>query len=150
MSSGIAKANIRLKRAYEPPAAEDGPRVLVDRLWPRGIRKAEAAIDRWMKTIAPSAALRQWFNHDVARWDEFQQRYRQELQEHTQELEELRELARHRPITLVFSAHDSAHNDAVVLRQFLLHGPEPENAAAPHPRRQEHEHGRAIHGRPGA
>jgi uncharacterized protein YeaO (DUF488 family) len=147
MSSGITKANIRLKRAYEPPAAEDGLRVLVDRLWPRGIRKAKAAIDCWMKTIAPSAALRQWFNHDVARWDEFQRRYRQELQERTQEVGELRELARYRPITLVFSAHDSAHNDAVVLREFLLHGPEPASVAAAHPPQQEHEHGQAIHGR---
>lgn len=122
MSSRIPEANIQLKRAYEPSAASDGLRVLVDRLWPRGVTKAEAAIDRWMKTIAPSAALRQWFAHDVARWDEFQQRYRQELQDHAEEVSELRELARLQPITLVYSAHDSAHNDAVVLREFLLHG----------------------------
>jgi uncharacterized protein YeaO (DUF488 family) len=75
-----------------------------------------------MKTIGPSAALRQWFAHDVARWDEFQRRYRQELQEHVQEVGELRELARRQPITLVYSAHDSVHNGAVVLREFLLHG----------------------------
>lgn len=130
MARAILDADIQLKRAYEPPAAEDGMRVLVDRLWPRGLRKTEAAIDRWMKEIAPSTPLRQWFNHDAARWDEFRQRYRQELQRRSAEVEELRALARQRPITLVFAARDVAHSHAVALREFLLHETESASDAA--------------------
>jgi uncharacterized protein YeaO (DUF488 family) len=109
-----------LKRAYEPPAANDGVRILVDRLWPRGVRKANAAINQWMKDIAPSTALRKWFGHDPARWEEFRRRYVEELGEHPEQLTRLRTLAREGRITLVYSAHDEQHNDAVVLRGVLL------------------------------
>lgn len=120
MTNGIAADRIRLKRAYEHPAPGDGLRILVDRLWPRGLRKADAALDQWAKDLAPSTALRKWFGHDPERWDEFRRRYTEELREHADELEQLRILARKAPITLVYSAHDEAHNDAVALRQLLL------------------------------
>jgi uncharacterized protein YeaO (DUF488 family) len=111
---------VRLKRAYEPAAPEDGVRVLVDRLWPRGVRKKDAAIDHWMKEIAPSTELRQWFGHDPARWPEFRRRYTEELHEHGATIDALRDRARQGTITLVFGAHDEKHNDAVVLRDMLL------------------------------
>lgn len=120
MGNGIKAANIRLKRAYEPPATSDGRRILVDRLWPRGISKADAAIDRWMKDIAPSTELREWFGHDAERWPEFQRRYALEVRKHREQLAELRRLARKDPLTLVYSARDESHNDAVALRQILL------------------------------
>jgi uncharacterized protein YeaO (DUF488 family) len=113
------KPDIRLKRAYEPPAPQDGIRVLVDRLWPRGLRKADAAIDRWPKEIAPSTELRRWFGHDPSRWGEFQRRYRAELSNHLDLLNELRAIARAGLLTLVYSASDEHHNDAVVLRDVL-------------------------------
>ena len=113
------RPDIRLKRAYERPSPEDGVRVLVDRLWPRGVRKADATIDRWLKEIAPSSELRRWFGHDPARWQEFQRRYRSELSTHQDLLSELRALAREGPLTLVYSARDEDHNDAVVLRDTL-------------------------------
>jgi uncharacterized protein YeaO (DUF488 family) len=116
----VPATHIRLKRAYEPPAAEDGVRVLVDRLWPRGLRKSDAGIDRWVKAIAPSTELRRWFGHDPERWNEFRRRYGRELQHHGAELDELRELARQGTLTLVYGARDEAHNDAVVLRDVLL------------------------------
>ena len=124
MSKKIAAANIRLKRAYERPAPADGTRILVDRLWPRGVSKAAAAIDRWVKEIAPSTTLRKWFGHDPARWPEFRRRYAAELREHADELASLRNQARRGPITLIYSAHDEAHNDAVVLRSILLGRPQ--------------------------
>lgn len=111
---------IRLKRAYQPPADSDGARVLVDRLWPRGISKAEAKLDLWLKEIAPSTELRKWFGHDPTRWSEFQRRYADELKQHLDEIAELRRLAEHGSVTLIYSAHDEQHNDAVVLRDFLL------------------------------
>jgi uncharacterized protein YeaO (DUF488 family) len=120
VSRKIVTANIRLKRAYDRPAAGDGKRVLIDRLWPRGVKKADAAIDDWMKELAPSTALRKWFGHDPARWHEFRRRYLRELQQHSEQLDRLRDLARQGPVTLVFSARDEAHNDAVVLRDFLV------------------------------
>jgi len=120
MSRTIAAANVRLKRAYEPQAASDGTRILIDRLWPRGVSKAAAAIDLWFKEIAPSTELRKWFGHDPARWDEFRRRYAAELRGLGEELRDLRDRARRGPITLVFSARDEAHNDAVVLRDALL------------------------------
>ena len=124
MSKKIAAANIRLKRAYERPAPADGTRILVDRLWPRGVSKAAAAIDRWVKEIAPSTTLRTWFGHDPARWPEFRRRYAAELREHADELASLRNQARRGPITLIYSAHDEANNDAVVLRSILLGRPQ--------------------------
>lgn len=120
MSAAIAQKNIKLKRAYERPVPGDGVRVLVDRLWPRGVRKTDAAIDHWIKEVAPSATLRRWFGHEPARWDEFRRRYGRELKEHQKELNELRGLARHGAITLVYAARDQAHNEAVVLRDLLL------------------------------
>ena len=113
------KPDIRLKRVYEPPSPDDGRRVLVDRLWPRGLSKADAAIDCWLKEIAPSTGLRRWFNHDPLRWTEFRDRYRAELGSHAGLLEELRAQARDGPLTLVYGARDELHNDAVVLRELL-------------------------------
>ena len=123
MSKNIAARHIRLKRAYEPPGPDDGIRILIDRLWPRGIKKAEAAIDEWLKEIAPSTNLRKWFGHDPARWQEFRRRYKTEIRQNPDEFDRLQELARRGRITLVFSAHDEAHNDAVVLKEMLLGHP---------------------------
>jgi uncharacterized protein YeaO (DUF488 family) len=118
----IPAAHLLLKRAYKPPAPEDGVRILIDRLWPRGLSKAKAAVDHWMKDIAPSAGLRKWFGHDTDRWPEFRRRYRDELREHPALLDQIRDLASERPVTLVFGAHDEQHNDAIVLREVLLEG----------------------------
>jgi uncharacterized protein YeaO (DUF488 family) len=123
MSQRIPPTNIKLKRAYEPHNAGDGTRILVDRLWPRGIKKEDAAIDLWAKEIAPSAGLRKWFGHDPARWQEFRRRYAEELAQHPDELAKLRRMAREGPVTLVFSAHDETHNNAVALRELLLAHP---------------------------
>lgn len=120
--SQIPAANLQLKRAYEPAAEGDGRRILVDRLWPRGVSKEAAHLDDWMKDIAPSTDLRKWFGHDPARWDEFQSRYRAELAGHESDLDTIRTLARSGRVTLVYSAHDEQHNDAVVLQDVLLHG----------------------------
>jgi len=120
MSKRIMAGNVKLKRAYDHPAEGDGTRVLVDRLWPRGVKKADAAIDEWIKDIAPSTRLRKWFGHDPARWKEFRSRYAAEVRQHPEQLDRLQVLARQGPITLVFSAHDEVHNDAVALRDFLL------------------------------
>ncbi|HEU4630998.1 MAG TPA: DUF488 family protein [Gemmatimonadaceae bacterium] len=106
---------LRLKRAYEPAAPSDGYRILVDRLWPRGLSRQKAAIDEWMKEIAPSTELRQWFAHDPEKWPEFQRRYRAELRPHADLVRRIAERAAHGPVTLVFGARDEAHNDAVVL-----------------------------------
>jgi uncharacterized protein YeaO (DUF488 family) len=115
----MVSPDIRLKRAYERPSSDDGIRVLVDRLWPRGMRKEDAAIDHWLKELAPSTELRRWFAHDPERWEEFRRRYRDELSAHAERLEELRATARERRLTLVYSARDERHNDAVVLRDVL-------------------------------
>jgi uncharacterized protein YeaO (DUF488 family) len=120
MSKRITAANVKLKRAYDPPAASDGARILVDRLWPRGVSKAAAAIDQWDKGIAPSTMLRNWFGHDPARWQEFRRRYTNEIHRHREQLDELRARARSGRITLVFAAHDQIHNHAIVLRDILL------------------------------
>ena len=120
MSSRIVAENIRLKRAYNSAGSGDGTRVLIDRLWPRGVRKADAAIDVWAKDIAPSTALRRWFGHDPARWLEFRRRYSEEVHRRRDWLDKLRTLARKGRITLVFAARDEVHNDAVVLRDVLL------------------------------
>ena len=120
MSSEIPAANIRLKRAYDEPAGEDGKRILVDRLWPRGLSKESARLDEWIKEIAPSDELRQWFGHDPARWEEFEQRYRSELKEHEELLAQLRKETLSRTVTFVFAAHDPEHNNAVALRKALL------------------------------
>ena len=120
MGKRLSAENVKLKRAYETPSTGDGTRILIDRLWPRGIGKADAAIDLWAKDIAPSTALRRWFGHDPARWCEFRRRYSEEIHQHRDRLGELRTRAREGRITLVFAAHDELHNDAVVLRGVLL------------------------------
>jgi len=120
MKGRVPAGNIKLKRAYELPAPEDGMRILVDRLWPRGLSKQRAAIDQWMKDISPSTKLRKWFGHDPSRWDEFRRRYATEVHQHPELLNQLRSLAREGPVTLVYSASDEAHNDAVVLRHVIL------------------------------
>jgi uncharacterized protein YeaO (DUF488 family) len=120
MGNRIKAASITLKRAYERAAPSDGRRILIDRLWPRGVSKARAALDGWMKEIAPSTELRQWFGHDPALWPEFRRRYAGEIRRHPEQLRELRRVAADGRLTLVYSAHDEAHNDAVVLRAALL------------------------------
>ena len=120
MSAKIPASHIRIKRAYEPPADDDGVRILIDRLWPRGVKKENLALDQWTKELSPSTELRQWFGHDTAHWQEFRQRYAAELRQHADLLDPLRALARKGPITLVYSAHDEAHNNAVAMREFLL------------------------------
>jgi len=119
--SPFPASHLRLKRAYVPAEPQDGARILVDRLWPRGVSKSKAALDDWMKDIAPSTELRQWFGHDPARWAEFQRRYRAELREHGAELDRIRALVRTQTVTLVYGARDEAHNEAVVLKDVLLH-----------------------------
>jgi len=114
--------SVRLKRAYEPAASSDGYRVLVDRLWPRGVRREEARLDEWAKELAPSAALRRWFAHDPARFGEFRRRYTAELAAQEEKLGELRRRARNGTLTLVYGARDQEHNDAVVLAEILRAG----------------------------
>jgi len=110
--------NVTLKRAYEAPAAADGERILVDRLWPRGLAKVKAKIDLWLKDVAPSTELRKWFGHEPEKWPEFKKRYRAELKGNPA-LSELQTLSRQRDITLVYAAKDQLHNEAVVLKQIL-------------------------------
>lgn len=110
--------NVMLKRAYEPPAKTDGKRILVDRLWPRGLSKVKAGIDLWLKDVAPSTELRRWFGHAPEKWPEFERRYRAELAGN-QALSELRALASQGDITLVYAARDQLHNEAVVLKRIL-------------------------------
>ncbi|WP_337170969.1 DUF488 domain-containing protein [Gemmatimonas aurantiaca] len=114
----MTRHTVALKRAYDPPSPEDGKRVLVDRLWPRGVSKAEAHIDLWLKDVAPSTDLRTWFAHDPAKWGEFERRYRAELAKNPA-LEELRELVATHSVTLVYGAKDTEHNQAVVLQRLL-------------------------------
>jgi uncharacterized protein YeaO (DUF488 family) len=119
--------DIRLKRAYEPASDEDGYRVLVDRLWPRGVSKQQAKLDEWEKELSPSSELRAWFGHEPGRFAEFRRRYIDELRANAPRLMELRRRARIGTLTLVYSAHDSEHNDAVVLAEMLRRGlPKPE------------------------
>ena len=110
---------IHIKRAYDEPAKDDGARYLVDRLWPRGVKKADLTLAAWVKEVAPSAELRQWFQHDPAKWPEFQRRYATELQAQPAAWQPLLQAARDGDITLVYGARDTEHNDAVVLKAFL-------------------------------
>jgi uncharacterized protein YeaO (DUF488 family) len=126
---------VALKRAYEPPAAGDGPRVLVDRLWPRGVSKQDLRIAAWLRDIGPSTALRAWFGHDPAKWGEFRRRYRAELAGKRALLEELAGYARGGRMTLVFGARDPVHNQAAVLREVLLGRPAAGTRSAAAPRR---------------
>jgi uncharacterized protein YeaO (DUF488 family) len=122
MAARIPAKHRRLKRVYEPTTPEDGVRVLIDRLWPRGLTKKKAAIDHWMKDIAPSSELRKWFGHAPERWTEFRNRYMEELRQHMALLDQIRDLAKEGTVTLLFGAHDEEHNDAVVLQEVLLKG----------------------------
>jgi uncharacterized protein YeaO (DUF488 family) len=119
MSRAPNSSRIKLKRVYEPASRTDGTRILVDRLWPRGLRKKDAAIDHWCKELAPSTALRQWFSHKPERWEEFRKRYTSEHVQQPEALAELRSFARKGPISLLFAAHDELHNNAVVLHELL-------------------------------
>ena len=110
---------VKIKRIYDPPAPEDGRRVLVDRLWPRGISKDVARIDEWLKEIAPSNELRKWFGHEPARWEEFRKRYSQEIERHGELLEKLSAEAKKGTVTLLFAAKDAEYNNAVVLQEIL-------------------------------
>ena len=113
------KTALRIKRVYEAPAKEDGARVLVDRIWPRGLSKQEAAIDEWMKEIAPSSALRSWFGHDPQRWPEFRERYFKELGSSADAVSRLVALMSDQPVTLLFAARDTERNNAVALVQYI-------------------------------
>lgn len=110
---------IRVKRIYDPPASDDGFRVLVDRIWPRGMKKAEAALDLWLKDVAPSTELRRWFGHDPAKWAEFRRRYQAELDQQPDAMALLKEKVRRSTVTLLYAAKDPDHNNAVALKCLL-------------------------------
>ena len=110
---------VAIKRVYEPAADDDGRRILVDRLWPRGLTKEKAAVDLWLKEIAPSAEVRKWFGHDPEKWSEFQRRYRAELDSNEEAVQTLKQAIGKGPATLVYGAHDEQHNQAVALRDWL-------------------------------
>jgi uncharacterized protein YeaO (DUF488 family) len=114
--------DVRLKRIYEAPSPADGRRVLVERLWPRGLRKADAALDEWLRDIAPSPELRRWYGHDPAKWPEFRRRYRDELAQRPDRLARLQAHAEAGPVTLLFAARDTERNSAVVLKELLEEG----------------------------
>ena len=110
---------IQVKRVYKPPATSDGTRFLVDRLWPRGVKKASLELEGWLKDVAPSDKLRKWFNHNASRWDAFQRLYFAELEEKPEAVQPLLEAARRGKVTLLFAAHDTEHNNAVALKEYL-------------------------------
>ena len=110
---------IRLKRVYEEPSESDGTRILVDRLWPRGLAKERAKVDVWLKEIAPSTELRKWFNHEPVKWPEFKKRYQAEISNNTEELAALERHLANEKVTIVYGAKDEEHNDAVVIKQYL-------------------------------
>ena len=110
---------IHLKRAYDQRGRGGGKRYLVDRIWPRGVKKEALRLDGWFKDVAPSTGLRKWFGHDEKKWEEFNHRYRKELESHPEALDELRTAAREGDVTLVYSAHDPEHNNAVALKEYL-------------------------------
>lgn len=120
MKNGVLARNVKLKRAYDEPMATDGIRVLVDRLWPRGVKKQVAAIDLWAKDIAPSTELRKWFGHDPARWKEFERRYTAEIRQHVELLDKIRKLALRGIVTLIYAARDREHNEAIIIRDMLV------------------------------
>jgi uncharacterized protein YeaO (DUF488 family) len=121
--AGMPDPKLHIKRIYEARQPSDGFRVLVDRLWPRGLTKQRAALDAWERDLAPSPALRKWFGHDPKRWAEFRKRYRAELSEHGAELAALRARAKRKPVTLLYAAKDPQINHAVVLRKSILSSP---------------------------
>jgi uncharacterized protein YeaO (DUF488 family) len=113
---------IKLKRAYEKPAKDDGERILVERLWPRGLTRLRAKIDLWLKDVAPSTELRRWFGHDPNKWDEFRRHYQKELKENNDLIKLLKRKAKAGTITLTYAARDEEHNGALVLKRFLQKG----------------------------
>ncbi|HKA17624.1 MAG TPA: DUF488 domain-containing protein [Blastocatellia bacterium] len=113
---------INLKRAYEKPSKDDGERILVERLWPRGLTKLQAKIDLWLKDVAPSTELRRWFGHDPKKWDEFRRRYQKELKNKDELIKLLKRKAKNGTITLIYAARDEEHNGALVLKRFLKQG----------------------------
>jgi uncharacterized protein YeaO (DUF488 family) len=115
----MLKNTIKVKRVYDDPSAEDGIRILVDRLWPRGLKKEAARLDDWLKEIAPSNELRKWFGHDPDRWEEFKARYFHELERQNEAINKIKEKASSSTITLLFAARDETHNNAVALREYL-------------------------------
>ncbi len=122
--------SIKLKRAYEPAATDDGTRYLVERLWPRGVKKEALRVEAWLKDVAPSEALRRWFGHDPKKWEQFRRRYFKELDGNREAWESLCDAARHGTVTLVYSAHDTEHNNAVALKAYLeAHGGQTRAAA---------------------
>jgi uncharacterized protein YeaO (DUF488 family) len=112
-------AALHIKRVYEPPAKDDGTRILVDRIWPRGLSKRRAAVDEWMKEIAPTTALRSWFGHDPQRWPEFRDQYFKELRSNTELVARLVSLIADEPATLLFAAHETQRNNAVALAEYI-------------------------------
>ncbi|MCC7104350.1 MAG: DUF488 domain-containing protein [Chloroflexi bacterium] len=119
LHTGEAHVSIRIKRAYDPSEPDDGARFLIDRLWPRGVRKEALRVDGWLRDVAPSAELRRWFGHDAARWPEFRSRYFAELDGRSETWQPLLDAARRGTVTLVYGARDREHNDAVALREYL-------------------------------
>lgn len=122
---------IKIKRTYEPPARGDGRRILVERLWPRGMKKEALKADAWLKEVAPTTELRQWFSHEIERWEEFRRRYRQELDSKRSAWSPILGAATHGTVTLLYSAHDTLHNGAIVLRDYLRE----QQAEQPRPRK---------------
>lgn len=110
---------IKIKRVYDPPAPDDGPRLLVERLWPRGMKKDSFQMNAWLKEAAPSTELRRWFSHDPEKWDEFQRRYKEELRHHPEAVQPIRAAAREGNVTLLISTRDAEHNSALILKQYL-------------------------------
>jgi uncharacterized protein YeaO (DUF488 family) len=119
VSARVERMTIRTKRIYDDPDSKDGTRVLVDRLWPRGVSKDDAQLDAWVKSVAPSTELREWYDHDIERWDQFRERYRAELDEMEDEIDQLLEFASSGTLTLLYAAKDREHNNAVVLKRYL-------------------------------
>jgi uncharacterized protein YeaO (DUF488 family) len=115
--------NIHIKRVYSKPEKEDGIRILVDRLWPRGLTKEKANVDIWLKELAPSTELRKWFGHDPAKWKDFQKKYKQELKKNKQQISLLKEELKKGTVTLVYGAKDEEHNEAVVLKEIICSPP---------------------------
>lgn len=109
----------KIKRIYDPVSSEDGKRVYIDRLWPRGLKKTEAVLDEWVKEISPSDELRKWFGHDPVKWQEFKKRYKKELEGKEEMIEKLRKEAKHQTVTLLYSAKETEHNNAIALKEFL-------------------------------
>ncbi|HUY86647.1 MAG TPA: DUF488 domain-containing protein [Acidimicrobiales bacterium] len=117
----LLETQYRIKRVYDPVSVSDGTRLLVERLWPRGVKKTSIKIKVWLKDVAPSTELRKWFSHDPTKWHDFCSRYVAELQANPDAWRPIIEAARHGPVTLIYSSHDTEHNNAVALRDFLMH-----------------------------